>query len=295
MSRLACIVGEPAGWHVQRLAAAVGRRGFDVQVVRWAEFSARVTDGGAVVGPASLFEADLVAIRGMPGSATSEARLEEVIFRMDVLGRLAAAGKPVVNPPRALEIAIDKYLALAVMAAAGLTVPRTIVAQGSQAALAAWRQLGGDCVVKPLFGSQGRGIVRVQSAEAVTAAVAAGRGVTYLQEFVPHPGWDARVLVAGERVLAMRRRAADGDWRTNLSLGGRPEPFADLPADWSETARRAVAAVSATLGGVDLLPAADGRLLVLEVNAVPGWRGLETVAPEAGEVVADHVAGAAGR
>ncbi|MBM4022842.1 MAG: RimK family alpha-L-glutamate ligase [Planctomycetes bacterium] len=292
MSRLACIVGEPAGWHVRRLAEAVARRGFAAMVVRWPEFSAAVGCGDVPLGPAALAEAHVVAIRGMPGSAAPGTQLEEVIFRMDVLGRLAAAGVPVVNPPRALEIAIDKYLALAVMASAGLPVPRTAVVQGPEAAVEAWRRLGGDCVVKPLFGSRGRGIVRVRSAESLTASVAAGGNIAYLQEFVPHLGWDARVLVVGERLFAMRRRAADGEWRTNLSLGGRAEPL-DLPQEWGAAARRAVAAVSASIGGVDLLPATDGRVLVLEVNAVPGWRGLERVAPEVGDAVADHLSHAA--
>jgi ribosomal protein S6--L-glutamate ligase len=116
--------------------------------------------------------------------------------------------------------------------------------------------------------------------------------VFYLQEFVPHAGWDVRVLVVGERLFAMRRHAAPGEWRTNLALGGRAEPLA-LPEDWEDLARRAAAAVGAPLAGVDLLPGRDGRVVVLEVNAVPGWRGLESVAgPEVGKAVIDHVAAA---
>lgn len=289
MSRGACILGEPGGWHVRRLAEALGRRGFAPSVVRWADLAAAVGGDAAPFEPAALATADLVAVRGMPGTAPPEARLEEVIFRMDVLGRLAAGGVPVVNPPRALEIAIDKYLCLAQLAAAGIPVPHTVVVQDAAAARLARRRLGGVCVAKPLFGSRGRGLVRLESDEAIDAISMAG-GIHYLQEFVPHPGWDARVFVVGERLFAMRRWARAGEWRTNLALGGRPERF-DLPAGWGDLARRATAAVGASVAGVDLLPARDGRVLVLEVNAVPGWRGLETVAgPEAGEAVADHLA-----
>ena len=211
----------------------------------------------------------------MPGGG-----LEEVVFRMDLLGRLAARGTPVVNSPRGLEIAIDKYLSLARMAAAGLSVPRTMVAQSPDAIRAAWHALGRDCVAKPIFGSRGRGIARITDEasletliDAATAAPPAG-SVAYLQEFLPHDGWDVRILLVGKDAFAMRRFAVDGEWRTNVSLGGRPEAFSP-PADWVELARAAARAVETEIAGVDLLPARDGRVVVLEVNAVPGWQGLE--------------------
>ncbi len=300
MTLRACILGEPAGWHARRLAAGLSHRGLETKIVRWRELAATVGRGNAGFEPAAFGQADVVAVRGMPGTSPPEARLEEVIFRMDALGRLATTGTPVVNPPRALEIAIDKYLALTHLEAAGLPVPRTLVVQDAAAARAGWERLGGDCVAKPLFGSRGRGLVRLTTPEQVAAHVgrtAAGQtgGVHYLQEFIPHAGWDARVLVVGERLFAMRRRAAPGEWRTNLALGAFPERL-ELPEGWGELARRAVEAVGGSLGGVDLLPTGDGRVVVLEVNAVPGWRGLESVVGrEAGEAVAEHVANLARR
>lgn len=288
------VVGDPTGWHVRRLTAALSARGHRATVVEWTELAAEIAaaspaDSAAAAGaatpaaaagerflPAAIATADLVAVRGMPSGT-----LEEVIFRMDVLARIAAAGTPVVNAPRSLEVAIDKYLSLALIAAAGLPVPHTIVAQAPGAIERACEELGGDCVAKPIFGSGGRGLLRLSGPAAVAAFLAAGtidsapppRPPVYLQEFVPHAGWDVRVLVVGDRTIAMRRSAPPGEWRTNVSLGGRPEPFTPPPA-WIDLAVRAAAAVGTELAGVDLLPAADGRLLVLEVNAVPGWRGL---------------------
>ena len=285
MSRRACILGEPGGWHAQRLAAALESRGLAAPIVRWQALSATVAAAGPLFGPPAFATADVVVVRGMPGTSPVAARLEEVIFRMDVLGRLAAAGTPVVNPPRALEIAIDKYLTLARLAEAGLPVPRTRVVQDADSAAAAREELGGDCVSKPLFGSRGRGLRRLAAGDAAGDT----GGVHYLQEFVAHCGWDARVLVAGERLFAMRRTAVAGEWRTNLAVGGRAEPLT-LPGEWATLARRAATAVGASLAGVDLLPARDGRVLVLEVNAVPGWRGLESVVgPAVADAVADHV------
>lgn len=272
------ILGDPAGWHVGRLRAALDERGHEAAVIRWNELSASVGGGDESFLPDAIDRADLVLVRGMPAGG-----LEEVILRMDVLGRIAARGTPVVNTARSLEIAIDKYLSLAVLARAEVPVPRTIVAQDEAGVARAWRAFGGDCVYKPLFGSQGRGIERLSSPESLAPFVAAGGppgGVVYLQEFVPHAGWDARVLLVGDRAFAMRRVSDGGDWRTNVARGARPERF-DPPAPWIDLARRAAAAVGTEIAGVDLLPATDGRLLVLEVNAVPGWRALETVSGEA--------------
>jgi ribosomal protein S6--L-glutamate ligase len=284
----AAVVGEPTGWHVGRLLAALEARGHHGTAVRWTELSAEVQAARAGENPAdhapaierflppALEAADLVVVRGMPGGG-----LEDVVFRMDLLGRLAAQGTTVVNSPRGLEIAIDKYLSLARMAAAGLPVPRTVVVQHPTAIREAWQSLGCDCVSKPLFGSQGRGIIRINDPavlapliDAASAAQPVGM-VTYLQEFVPNDSWDVRILVVGDETFSIRRFAAPDEWRTNVSLGGRPEPFTP-PAAWLDLARAAAQAVETEIAGVDLLPARDGRVVVLEVNAVPGWRGLET-------------------
>jgi RimK family alpha-L-glutamate ligase len=284
------IVGRATGWHARRLAASATARGHLVSLVAWDALASTIDGHGEALAPAGLAAADVVCVRGMPGGSAGPDRLEQVVFRMDVLGRLAARGTPVVNAPRALEAAIDKYLASSRLVAAGLATPRTAVVQGGPAAATAWERLGRDCVVKPLFGSQGKGLVRLDSAAALTAWLtgAAGPGpetVCYLQEFMGQARWDARILVVGGRTFAMRRTAPLGDWRTNLAVGGGAEPFSP-PADWLTAARRAAAALETEIAGVDLLPAADGSPLVLEVNAVPGWRGLEAVA---GPVVTDAV------
>ena len=289
MSRRVCLVGGAGGWHARRLAAVLAARGLATESVAWDDLAATVEAGRVAVRPEALARADLVVARSMPGSASQQARLEEVIFRMDLLGQVAAAGTPVINPPRSLEVAIDKYLTLARLAAAGLPVPRTRVAQTAAAAEQLRNELGGSFVLKPLFGSGGKGLVRLEPGQSIPAEQVPG-GVIYLQEFVSHPGWDVRVLVVGGRLFAIRRRAAAGEWRTNLALGGQAEPF-KLPADWGDLARRVATAVGGSLVGVDLLPAEDGRLFVLEANAVPAWRGVEaTLGEQVSEAIANHLA-----
>ncbi len=281
------VLGEPTGWHVGRLTERLRARGHAATVVRWAELAAGIDRDRESFAPAPLADADLVCVRGMPGTGGPGSRLEQVVVRMDMLGRLESRGTPIVNSPRALEAAIDKYLSLARLAAAGLPVPRTRVVQDVAAAEEAFRELGGDCVLKPLFGSRGRGLERLTHPRQLTGPLAPEGGVAYLQEFVPHGGWDVRILVVGARCFSMRRVAPPGDWRTNVSLGGRPEPFSP-PGDWLDLAVRAAAVLETEIAGVDLVPAADGRALILEVNAVPAWRGLETAT---GLDLADAVAG----
>jgi len=136
----------------------------------------------------------------------------------------------------------------------------------------------GDVIVKPLFGSMGLGMVRVHDEEIawrVFRALDAIRGVYYLQRTIDHGGRDIRAFVAGDHVVgAIERRSADGgpQWRTNYSRGGAVRPLA-LSPEWTELAVRAARAVGADYAGVDLLPAEDGTVYALEVNAIPGWRG----------------------
>lgn len=272
------VLGEPSGWHAERLLQAARARGHAAEIVRWQELATSLggtSHDGTIERflPLAVDEAEAVIVRGMPTGG-----LEEVVFRMNLLGRIAERGTLVVNPPRSLEIAIDKHLSLAMLTAAGLPVPRTLVVQTPQAMLEAWRDLGGDAVVKPLFGSQGKGIERLTSVSAVER-YGAGRpsgSVAYLQEFVAHAGWDARLLVLGNELLAMKRRSTT-DWRTNVALGGRAEPF-EPPDHWIDLARRAVRVTGAAIAGVDLVESRTGDIFILEVNAVPGWQALESVA-----------------
>jgi RimK family alpha-L-glutamate ligase len=265
------ILANPDSWYLNDLRraatgrheiAAIGFRGLVSSVERG---TLQVTAAGV-----DLAAADAVLIRTMPPGS-----LEQVVFRMDALGQLEAAGVPVINPPRAIEAAVDKYLALARMAAAGLRVPRTIVCQTPKDAMAAFESLGGDVVVKPLFGSEGRGIARLQDEALAGRAfrmLAQLGGVMYVQEFIPHDGFDVRVLIIGERMFAIRRRS-EHDWRTNVSRGATAEPV-ELTTELANAARRTADAVGAPLAGVDLLPGRDGELYALEVNAVPGWQAL---------------------
>jgi ribosomal protein S6--L-glutamate ligase len=238
-------------------------------------------------GAAQLNFFDALLVRSMPPGS-----VEQVVFRMDALARLEASGVAVVNPAKAIEVAVDKYLATTKLQAAGFLVPSTIVCQTAADALAAFDELGGDVVVKPLFGGEGRGLTRVSDASVarrVFMALEQIGAVLYVQQFIPHDGVDWRLLVIGDRVLGMRRINPD-DWRTNISCGARAEPL-EVTLESAAMARRAADSVGASVAGVDLLPGRDGRLYALEVNAVPGWRALAAATGvDVAELVLNHVA-----
>jgi ribosomal protein S6--L-glutamate ligase len=213
---------------------------------------------------------DAVLVRTMPPGS-----LEQVVFRMDALARIEQAGVPVINPPRAIECAVDKYLTTARLAEAGLPVPRTVACQTIEDGLQAFETLGRDVVLKPLFGSEGRGIARLTDeafAERACRLLVGLGSVLYLQEFIAHEGFDIRVLVIGKQVLAMRR-VNKLDWRTNVSRGAIAEAI-EPTDEWVALARQSAQVVGASVAGVDLLTGRDGSTFVIEVNAVPGWRAM---------------------
>lgn len=254
------------GWHARDLRRAAAALGHDTEAVDFRSVQASLPRQGT-----SLDRFDTVLVRTMPPGS-----LEQIVLRMDILHRLQAKGTRVLNPPRALEVCIDKYLACARLDAAGVPVPKTVACQDADAAMAAFAELGGDVVVKPLFGSEGRGMTRVSDADMawrVLRALEQMQSVLYLQEFIPHDGWDLRVLVIGDRPAAAMRRHAHTGWRTNVAQGGRAEAVTPTPAE-AHLALTAAKAVGAPLAGVDLLPNPGGGYVVLEVNAVPGWRAL---------------------
>ncbi len=277
------ILSSGSGWHVRdllRAAAALGHVAEPVDFRRvWA----------AVPMTTSLSAYDAIIVRTMPPGS-----LEQVVYRMDVLHRLESAGVRVLNPARALEVCVDKYLASARLDAAGLPTPPTFVCQDADSAMDAFERLGGDVVVKPLFGSEGRGMVRVSDTETawrVFRTVERIQAVLYLQQFIAHPGWDLRAFVIAGRAIAAMRRHAKDDWRTNVAQGGRAEP-ASLTNEEERLALAAAEVVGTPIAGIDLLPRPGGGYYVLEVNAVPGWRAL---APTSGidvarEIIA-HLAG----
>ena len=265
------VLAAPDSWYLRDLVRAAGDR-HEIIPAAFSEVEARLTSDSLEVfsGEHRLHDFDAVIVRTMPPGS-----LEQVVFRMDCLGRYEATGGVVINPARAVEAAVDKFLTSAKLQAAGITTPRTYVCQTADQAMAAFDSLGGNVVVKPLFGSEGRGITLLNDEALALRAfkmLSQLGAVLYVQEFIEHEGFDLRLMLIGDRVLAMRRRNPL-DWRTNVSRGATTEAF-EPTAEMIAIARQAADSVGAPLAGVDLLPRRDGTLYCIEVNAVPGWKAL---------------------
>jgi RimK family alpha-L-glutamate ligase len=272
------VLGATGSWHARGLFEALSARGHEVLAIPATRLRSEIGEDGQVhvLGPedAELDTLDLLIIRGLPRGS-----LEQVIFRVDTLHVLADHGVRCINTPRAIERTVDKSWASAVLAGAGLPTPPTIVCERYDGAMCAFERLGGDVVVKPLFGAMGSGIVRVEDADVahrVFRALELERTVYYVQRTIATAGRrDLRALVVGDEIVGAMERVTDS-WRANIARGARPHAVA-----LSETERRlalaAAAAVGADIAGVDLLVTPGGETVVLEVNGIPGWQALQSV------------------
>jgi len=260
-------------WHAGRLTRAFEVRGVSVVVttLRRCAFDTSSPTGLRIPG----FDGTLPA--GAFVRAISTGSLEEITFRLGILHALRESGVRVWNDARAIERCVDKSTTTFMLQRAGLPVPSTSTFETLQLDRYG-AGLTMPLVSKPLFGSQGNGIRRLDDWADLPSSESVN-GVYHLQEYLPpaRPGEfeDWRLFVSGGRLVsAMTRRGKQ--WVTNVHQGA--EPMHLIPdARAAEIAIAAAAAVGADYAGVDMIRVADGRMLVLEVNSNPAWRGLQEV------------------
>jgi RimK family alpha-L-glutamate ligase len=280
------VLSARTGWHTDELCRALAERHHTCRVLPYERLRARLGSpsgpGGLSSEGKSLLDADAVLPRIIPNGS-----LDQIIYRVDALHWIEERGVTVMNSPRAIERAVDKFYTTALLQDAGLATPETIVCDNIADAMEAVRTMlvggpggepAGDVILKPIFGSMGHGLVRLSDPDVafrVLRSLEQVRAVFYLQRAINHGGRDVRVFVIGGRAIgAIERWAPDGDWRTNVARGGTASPI-ELPDEWATLAVQAAATVGADYAGVDLLPSQDGPVFVLEVNAIPGWQGLQ--------------------
>lgn len=263
-----CVISSNENWHLNDLRRAAGK-GIEIDNLSFQQLADDLTNPSH-----ELSRYNCLLTRAMPAGS-----LQQIIFRMDVLLKLEQQGVRIVNPPRAIEMAVDKYLALTRLQAAQIPIPPTAVSQTAKQALEQFERLGSDIVLKPLFGSMGRGLERVTSineARKRFEELESIGEVIYQQVFVPHNDFDLRLLVIGEKVFSMKRINRD-HWVSNLAQGGIGVAHQATEAELN-LARRAAAAVSTQFAGVDLvIDQRTGQPYVLEVNSAPSWKGISAV------------------
>jgi tetrahydromethanopterin:alpha-L-glutamate ligase len=275
--RIAILTDLP-GWHGRELQRAFRALGAESSFSSLSEVRFDLEGTRAQVQVPGFGGAlpDAVFVRSIEAGS-----FEQVTLRLSVLHALRELQVPVYNDARAIERSVDKAMTTFLLRRHGIpTLPTWVTEQESAARAQLMREssMGHELVVKPLFGSQGKGLQRLAKGDGVPPA-AAVNGVWYLQRFLDHGegNWhDWRVMVAGgQPVAAMLRRGRT--WVTNVARGARVEAV-DAKGTMADLAVAATAAVGADYAGVDLMKDDEGRYLVLEVNSIPAWRGLQAVA-----------------
>jgi tetrahydromethanopterin:alpha-L-glutamate ligase len=275
--RVALVI-DRVDWHAREVSKALAARGALCVPMRLpaCTFATQNASGLDLDGFGDRLP-DAVMVRTVSGGT-----FEAVTLRLGILHALRELGVPVWNDARAIERCVDKSTTSFLLARAGIATPATWTTESLEAARGIVRREAGEgpLVLKPLFGSQGRGLKLIRTPEDLPPADRTA-GVYYLQRYVAGERdgvfSDFRVLVCQGRVVAaMVRHGAN--WITNVKRGARPMA-AVIDREIKDLAIRAAAAVGADFAGVDLICDADGRPTVLEVNSMPAWSGLQKVTP----------------
>lgn len=259
-------------------------------------------------------EAILLGLPGVPPSRLTEPDSPRT-FRTELLGTydvvlvrsishsralyasqmLRAGGIPTVNSPEVIALCGDKLLTSLTLARHGVPTPAVRVAFSPEAALAAMEEMGYPVVLKPLTGSWGRLLAKVNDRDAAEALLEHKQtlggylhSIFYIQEYVPKPGRDIRAMVVGDEVIYAIYRESD-HWVTNTARGAKASPC-PLTPELTDLALAAARAVGGGILAVDLLEDADGRLLVSEVNHTPEFHGaMEVVSVDIAGKMVDYV------
>lgn len=200
-------------------------------------------------------------------------------YGMSVVKQFELMGVPVLNNRRAIALSRDKLRAAQFMASAGLATPPTVALRDPAGLESLVDQLGGPpVIVKPVRGTQGVGVMLMESVESIRAISETmwGLGQNFvMQKFIAEArGRDIRAFVVGRKVVAAMRRVSDTrDFRANIHRGGRGEPLT-LPRAYAQLAVKASTKMGLDVAGVDLLETRLGPML-LEVNSSPGLEGIE--------------------
>lgn len=283
-ARRVAIFTDETGWHTRQLQAALRGQGASGRCIDLAD--CRIDTAASAHGlrfPSfGTRLPDAALVRGIAGGS-----FEQVSVRLGVLHALQALGVPVYNEARAIERSVDKSMTSLLLHAAGVpTPPAWAMESPAQAAALVQHEAAArrSLVLKPLFGSQGKGLQRLGwvDGRVLPLPPLAGDygGLAYLQRFIAplgDPGHDYRVLVIGGRAVTAMRRVSR-HWVHNIAQGARAEPTL-LTRPLARLAERAAAVLQMDYAGVDILPDAQGGLQVIEVNGVAAWAALQKVTP----------------
>jgi [lysine-biosynthesis-protein LysW]--L-2-aminoadipate ligase len=200
---------------------------------------------------------------------------------------------PVVNPSVVAERCGDKYVTSQILAKSGIPTPRVLMAFEEESALRAIEAMGYPCVLKPVVGSWGRLLAKVENREMAEALIehkstlGVNHQVFYVQEYVNKPGRDIRAFVVGDEAICAIYRSSE-NWITNTARGGVATncPVTD---EIAELCQRAARAVGGGLLALDLFETENG-LTVNEINHTMEFRNsIATTGVNIPQKMAEHV------
>jgi [lysine-biosynthesis-protein LysW]---L-2-aminoadipate ligase len=242
------------------LLAALEAAGAAVQVVDDGELILRADEDRAALDADVALERSVSTARGLYS-----------------LRLLEMTGMPVVNSYPTAATCADKLLTTAALTEHGLPQPRVRLAFTPEAAIAAIEELGYPAVLKPVVGSWGRLLARINDRDAAEAVLehketlgSYQHGIFYIQEFIAKPGRDIRAFVVGERTICAIYRNSP-HWITNTARGGQASNCPVTQAI-DDLCQRAAAAVGGGVLAIDLLEHPERGLLVNEVNHTMEFR-----------------------
>lgn len=269
-------VAQAGGWHGQSLAQAFARRGWQALMVSLDSCYVSIVNQSVQVHIPGLTQAAPMAfVRGVAAGTT-----QQIITRMNLLHTLQRQGMTIYNHARAIETTVDKGLTSQLLAEQGVATPTTWVCEHRHIAHALMQQAldnGKTLVIKPLFGSQGKGVRLIeQRAQFALPQDMFVDGVYYLQEKIDCGAYqhDYRVFVVRGEPIAVMKRQGDS-WLHNVARGARCTACNEV--DVADIGVQAAKGIGIDYAGVDVMRDRDGKLWVIEVNSIPAWRGLQTV------------------
>jgi RimK family alpha-L-glutamate ligase len=255
---------DPEDWNSSQIGNALKKAGIPFI---WANFGDLVARHGGKphveYKTHALDECDKIFVRNFPTQTS-----EHALYHMDLLRRLENLGVECINSPSAIEGCLDKFYATSQFEDAGLRVPRTVCCENYDDAFAAFLEMK-DVVVKPLCGSLGLGVSRINDEDTAYRflhRLEFHKSIFYMQEYLEHNNEDFRLLTCKDEVISTAKRKGTS-WITNVARGATPERF--NPTDeMVEMALTASRLLGCHYCGVDILES-RGELYLIEANGNP--------------------------
>ena len=276
-AKIGVVLTDSDDWTANAFLKNIRKRDAKALPINLSTLSASISTSDFSIFNANLKDSklDAVLVRDVGISFS----LETISFKFDLLRQFENSNIPVLNSPTSIQNAANKFFSFYLFKLAHLPIPQTVITSELEVALKTIEKFR-IVVVKPIFGSQGKGIIKLESSQPESdlasklAELLKERGVLYLQEFVLNPGRDIRVFVVDEEALGAIYRVPRSDsFIGNLSQGGTPVKC-ELTEEMQELAISATTAVGADFAGVDLIEG-EGGLFLLEVNATPSGKGIK--------------------